>query len=391
MDYLTRARQLFAQTVAVRRSLHQMPEIGRDLPNTTSFVAEQLQNAGCTPVPIDGGIYALLGNSGRGKTILLRADMDALPAFEESGLSFAATNGYSHSCGHDCHAAILLCAAQMLKEQEASLKGCVKLVFQADEEGLTGAKAMCQAGILENPHVDAAAALHVIPNMVPPGIVASGTGAMAAASDIFRISLHGNGGHGSVSHGGPNVADAVIHLAEKLAQIDAKKLWDGAKAALTVGAIQCGDAPNSIPSSASISGTIRAYQSSARQKALDEIQRLLQDVEQETQCRTQFEILGSTPVCINHEGLTAQFQSFLNEVHANWKAAQPVMGSEDFAEYAQRVPATYFMLGAGVTDGSSLCIQHDPRVRFNEAALPYGAACLAGFAQWWLEKESEEG
>lgn len=390
MDYLARAVQLSAQTAAVRRKLHQMPEVGRNLPETTAFIARQLRNAGCEPVPIDGGIYTVLGGRDRGKTILLRADMDALPTAEASGLPFAAANGCSHSCGHDCHAAILLCAAQMLKEQEASLKGCVKLVFQSDEEGLTGAKAMCQAGILENPRVDAAAALHVIPNLIPPGIVAVGSGAMAAASDIYRISLHGEGGHGSVTPSGPNVIDAAISLAGKLKRISAEKCWDEMRAALTVGAIHCGDAPNSIPSSASISGTIRTYHSSARQNILEKMELLLQDVEQETQCQTQFEILGNTPVCINHEGLTAQFQDFLNESCADWKAAHPVMGSEDFAEYAQRVPAVYFMLGAGFTDGTSLHVQHDPRVRFNEAALPHGAACLAGFAHWWLEKESEE-
>ena len=160
MDFFKRAQELKAEAIGIRRHLHQCPEIGFDLPETTKYIKEKLTEYGCSYREIcQCGIVADIGNP-NGKVILIRADIDALPSREVSGEPFAATNGNSHSCGHDFHCTSLLICAKMLKEVESELKGMVRLCFQPDEEAIHGAIEMIEKGVLENPHVDAAISMH---------------------------------------------------------------------------------------------------------------------------------------------------------------------------------------------------------------------------------------
>ena len=160
--YLEQAQAMKEEIIKYRRDIHQNPEVGDHLPQTTKYVMDRLREFGYDPQEIcDSGIVALAGKKDGGKTFLLRADMDALPITEETDYSFKATNGRMHACGHDVHTAMLLGAAKLLKENENELEGTVKIIFQPNEEGFKGAKRMIQSGVLENPKVDAAMALHV--------------------------------------------------------------------------------------------------------------------------------------------------------------------------------------------------------------------------------------
>ena len=195
--YLENAKKIQKELIQNRRILHKNPEVNSDLKNTRKFVQKKLDEYGIlSEVCQSGGIKACIGKNQGGKVFLLRADMDALPVQEKSGEDFSSLNGKMHACGHDLHTAMLLGAAKLLKEQEEQLKGTVKIMFQEDEEGMTGAQNMVETGILLNPPVDAAMALHVIPGDMKVGVYCCNNGYTSSAIDVFRITVRGKGAHG---------------------------------------------------------------------------------------------------------------------------------------------------------------------------------------------------
>lgn len=192
MDFLTRAYELQEETIANRRHIHQHAETGLDLPETVAFVKDKLTEYGLAPTDCGHGVTATLGKGS--PVLLLRADMDGLPIREDSGESFSCTTGTMHACGHDFHAAMLLSAARMLKEEEASLAGTVKFMFQPAEETFQGAKDMIENGILQNPKPDAALAFHVTTGHSPAGTyMYNANGTMMNSVDGFKITIHGQG------------------------------------------------------------------------------------------------------------------------------------------------------------------------------------------------------
>ena len=191
---VSEAKAIENELIAHRRHLHQNPELGFDLPETTAYVMQQLREYGYEPKAVGkAGISAVVGPDG-GKTFLIRGDMDALPMKEETGLPFSSINGKMHACGHDFHTSALLGAAKLLKAHESELKGQVKLMFQPAEEIMDGANDMIAAGILENPHVDAAMAIHVLHDSLGKAGYTRGTG--CGSSDVFTIKVKGIGGRG---------------------------------------------------------------------------------------------------------------------------------------------------------------------------------------------------
>lgn len=225
MDYLKRAGELYEETVANRRWLHQNPEISMDLPKTSAFIWEKLTEMGYAPKRCGGdGIVATVGKAG-GTTILLRSDMDALPMGEESGLPFASTCGAAHTCGHDCNAAQLLTAAKLLKENETALSGMVKLVFQPGEETFLGAKAMIADGLLEDPKPDAALSFHVTSGQTPPSVfIYNATGTMMNSVDGFRIRVQGKGAHGAYPERSVDPINIAVHIYLALESIVAREI-----------------------------------------------------------------------------------------------------------------------------------------------------------------------
>ena len=255
---LAEAIEMKDEIVENRRAIHRAPEVGAHLPQTVQFVEEKLRLLGYEPRELGGGVVAELTGEDTGRCILLRADMDALRVREKTDLPFRSENGSMHACGHDMHAAMLLGAARLLKAHQSELKGTVKLVFQPDEEGFTGAKAMLKAGVLEAPKPQAAMALHVNSG-TPSGLVLCGKGTFMAGCTLFRITVKGVGCHGAMPETGVDPINIAAHIYLALQEITARELPAKTPAIVTMGKFSAGHAPNIIPQEAVIEGTIRTF------------------------------------------------------------------------------------------------------------------------------------
>ena len=256
---LAEAEALKPQLLTDRRTLHRDPEVGPSLPRTAAYVTERLTALGYAPRPLAGGVVADITGEDTGRCVLLRADMDALRVRETTGLDFQSENGAMHACGHDMHAAMLLGAAALLKRHQADLKGTVRLVFQPDEEGFTGAKSMLAAGVLKDaPMPKAALALHVNSG-TPSGMVLCGRGTFMAGCTLFRVSVRGTGCHGAMPETGVDPINIAAHIYLSLQELTAREISAKEPAVVTVGRFQGGQAPNIIPEEAVLEGTIRTF------------------------------------------------------------------------------------------------------------------------------------
>ena len=246
MNYLQSAQALYEQMVRDRRHLHQHPEVGMDLPETCSYVMARLTEMGYQPRRLGGGVTATVTGKPDGKVFLLRADMDALPMREESGLPFASQRSCAHTCGHDMHTAMLLGAAQLLRDRAAELNGTVKFMFQPGEEVLSGARSMIEAGILEDPHVDAAMGAHMIP-MIPAGLGGYGTGVVSASSDHLVIRVEGRGGHGAHPQSTVDPINIGVHIHLALQELLSREADPAELVVLTFGKFQGETRPTLSP------------------------------------------------------------------------------------------------------------------------------------------------
>ena len=377
-DYLASAQALTDQLVRLRRTLHRCPELGFDLDETRRVVAAELADIGCREIrPCGGGLTARLGWAG-GKTILLRADMDALPMTEESGLPFAASGGAAHTCGHDLHTAMLLGAARLLKEREGQLEGQVVLMFQAAEETASGAEAMVKEGVLDG--VDAALALHVATQR-PVGWLNCTGGAKTASFDRFAIHIRGKGGHGAAPQNNIDPINAGVHLYLALQELISHECPPDETAVLTIGAFQAGAAGNVIPSQARLEGTARAHSKAVRALLMRRLEELTGGICAAFGAEGQVEGLGGVPALWNDPALTAQMAAYARSVLGQELVSETperLTASEDFALVAQKVPSAYLTIGTGRAEDGYRYGNHHPKVLYDESVLPLGAAVLAG-------------
>ena len=386
--FLQEAMALKEDLIYWRRALHQIPEIGTELPQTMTYITRKLEEMGIpyTHHQEISCVEATIGNGG--KCFLLRSDADAIPIPEETRLPFRSVNGNMHGCGHDMHAAILLGAAKLLKDHEQELKGTVKLLFQSGEEVFQGAKAAIEAGVLENPNVDAAFAMHVIA-MMPMGVIMTGKEAMASV-DGFKITLTGRGGHGSMPETAIDPINAAVQVYLALQSLVAREIGGTEEAVLTIGQFAAGDAANVIPERAVLQGTLRTFAPQVRQRLCARIREVVAGVAATYRCRWEYEVLSACPSVITNDTVTAgvekSIRSLVPQFHILGGAHG--MGSEDFAEIAQRVPSAYYMMGAGPEDESKRLGQHNPGIEFHEGALPIGAAIYARAALDYLEENA---
>lgn len=384
---LERAMAMNDEIVANRRTIHQNPEVGHNLPNTVKLVKEKLTAMGYEPKDVcEGGVSVTVGGKRGGKTILLRADMDALPMEETSGLPFCSTNGYGHTCGHDMHAAMLLGAAKLLKEDEDELEGTVKLMFQPAEEMLSGANAMIQGGILENPKVDAAMALHVFPGDLHPGVLATNVGPIAASADMIIIKIKGHGGHGSEPEKAIDPINVGVHIHLAMQELIAREVGAQETVVLTFGAFNAGNASNIIPETAEMQGTLRAFNNELREHLKKRIVEVATGVANTFRATAEVEYRVGTPANINDAEMTKEVSGYVTEAGMKVVEAPRMMGSEDFAYVSSQIPSVFFSLGAG---GDDECYHrgnnHSPLVVFNEDCLHYGVATLVTGAENWLK------
>lgn len=370
------------QLVDWRRQLHQIPETGITLPQTMAYIKEQLDKLGIAYRAFDD-ISCIEATIGKGeRCFLLRSDVDGLPVTEEADLPFRSTNGCMHGCGHDMHGTILLGAAKLLKAHEEELQGRVKLLFQSGEEVFQGAKAAIEKGVLED--VEAAFAIHVIA-AVPAGAIITGKEPMAAV-DGFKISLTGRGGHGSLPQACIDPINAAVQVYLALQSLIAREISGTEEAVLTIGQLSAGETANVIPERAVLQGTLRTFKPKVRERLVARIREVSAAVAAAYRCQMEYEVLSACPGVVTDDSLNALIEKSIRSVLPLSKVHPGAhgMGSEDFAEIAQRVPSAYFILGAGVPEKEKRLGQHNPRVVFNEDVLPMGAAIYAKAAMDYL-------
>ena len=388
MNYYERALQLKDETIAHRRWFHTNAEVGLNMPKGQAYVLAELAKLGIEAKPCGHGVSATVGKPG--KCILLRADMDALPMAEESGLDFACPTGTeAHCCGHDFHVAMLLTAAKMLKENEDALEGTVRFMFQPAEETFEGARDLIENGILENPAPDVALAYHVTSGKMPTGIyMYNNNGTMMFSVDGFKITVKGRGSHGAYPHAGIDPINIAVHVYLALEALIAREV-DPAKAnVLTVGKFNAGNANNIIPETAVLEGTIRSNDKASRELLVRRMKEVAVRTAEVYGGTAEIEMLSEVPPLICDPALTTEFADMMKNMGI--PGAYPYPGisasaSEDFASIADKIPATFMYLSAGFLDDRGTAPAHNPKVMFNEDVCPIGASSYAHCATEWLK------
>ena len=388
--FIEQAKLIKEEIISYRRVIHSNPEVGQELPKTKKYVMDKLVEFGYSPEEIcESGIVATIKGNKPGKTFLLRADMDALPIAEKTSCDFKSTNGCMHACGHDMHTAMLLGAARLLKENLDEIEGTIKLVFQPDEEGFTGSKKMIKAGVLENPKVDAALAMHVHSG-TPSNVVLCGLGTSIAGCNRFRIVVKGKGCHGAMPETGIDSINIAAHIYLAIQTILTREISATESAVVTIGKFVGGDVPNVIPEEVVMEGTIRSLDKEVGEFIFDRMNEIVTSTAKMLRGEAELIELSSVPPLANNDELAHELTGYMKDIVGEKAVVlfeQGGMGSEDFASYSYEVPSVYIMLGAGTKQENSLYgeAMHNEKVVFNEDILPTGAAIHAYSAIMWLK------
>lgn len=383
------AKAMEDELIRNRRHIHSNPEIGLELEKTTAYVIQKLKEMGIEPKLI--GKSAITAKIGKGeKTILLRADMDALPMEEHTALDFKSCNQYAHLCGHDIHTATLLGVAKVLKENEAALQGTVLLMFQPGEEIGQGARSMLEAGLLRDNKVDAAMALHVSAE-IEPGKMEYKQGIGSASMDSFLVEIQGKGAHSSTPHLGIDPLMIANTLYTMLNSLVGREADPFQTAVLTIGKMGGGTAPNIIPDTAVLEGGLRCFDKATRDHLSKRMYEIIDEVTK-TMRGTYTIQKFYTPSIYNDPTLCNAMTPYIEEIIGKDNLTlsdKPLSGTEDFSYISEKVPSMYLWLGAGHKENYPL---HNPNVVFDEKALPIGVAVLANCAMNWLKDHaSNEG
>lgn len=404
-ELLEEAKGLQEQIVTDRRYLHQIPEVGMDLPESAAYIEKRLTEMGIPSrrcgvmeesvrqkyikmgfpdMRASTGVVATIGSGS--PCILLRADFDALPMEEINDLPFCSKRNASHMCGHDTHAAMLLGAAKLLKDHESELKGTVKLMFQPGEEMGYGSKTMIDDGLLENPKVDAAMAIHIF-STTPVGQVTYCSGVASSSLDTFAIHIQGKGGHSST----PDLCVDPIMIANQiytaLNMLMTREISPQAVATLSGGVMRSGTAVNIIPDTADLQIGLRTYSVEARKHVLERLPEIVDAYAKAW--HGEYEItMFNCPCTFTDETVTKELLESVAEVvgEENIQEMPPMAGTEDFSYVAEEVPSTFLILGAG---GPDQYPHHNPRMVLDESVFYQGAAIHANCAMEWLNKHSK--
>jgi hippurate hydrolase len=389
------AHDLLPDMVALRRTLHQWPEIGNDLPITRETVLEALEG-----LPVDvtlhestSGIAALLDGGRPGPTVLLRGDMDALPLTEDTGLDFVSrSEGSMHACGHDTHTSMLVGAAKLLSAQRADLAGRVLFMFQPGEEGNHGARFMLEEGLLDLPAradgsespVTGAFALHITSSL-PTGWLSSRGGSIMAAADTLFITVKGRGGHASEPYRALDPIPIACEIVQALQTMITRRIDVFDPAVVTVGKIVAGTVNNIIPETAEIEGTIRAVSEHTRRLVHDGIRRVAEGIGAAHDAEVTVEVVDGYPVTVNYKAQADVVLGLAGELVGTDKVMRlpnPIMGAEDFSYVLEQIPGAMVFLGGTHTDRNlaTAAPNHSNRVVFDEEAMVTGTAMYAAMA-----------
>ncbi len=400
-----RARQVESKVVSWRRDIHQHPELGNQEVRTAGLVAEQLRRLGMevrTNIAVTGVVGVLKG--GRpGPVVALRADMDALPVTELTGLPFASKVrttyngqdvGVMHACGHDTHVAMLLGVAEILAGMKAKLPGTVMFIFHPAEEGLPpgqvgGAEQMLKEGAFKDPKPDAVFGLHVM-SPIPAGHIRYRPGGQLASVDRLEITVRGRQTHGAAPWGGVDPIVTASQIVLGLQTIASRQVnVTNAPVIVTIGQINGGVRNNIIPDSVVMVGTLRALDPEMREEVRARVKRTAEQIAAASGASAEVTIYPGYPVTMNDERLTAWAAPILDRV-TNGKAnvGPPTLGGEDFSYFANEVPGFFFFLGnvPPGQDPSTAASNHSPHFFVDESTLPVGVRALTNLAVEFLQR-----
>ena len=392
-ELLESARALAPKIVADRRTIHSHPEMAYGERQTSTLVQARLRSLG---IPFRAGlaetgvVAEVKGGRGDGPCVLLRADMDALPIDEKSGVAFASEiPGVMHACGHDAHTAMLLGAAQLLLDRRDQFAGTVKLMFQPAEEGGAGAARMIEEGVLRDPRVEAAFMLHCRPEL-EAGQVSYGAGTLMAGADGFTITVKGRGGHAARPHQAvdPIVVGAQIVVA--LQTLVSREVDPTVPAVVTIGSFVAGNASNVIPDTAVLRGTVRAFDPKLFKHLEDRVREVAATIAaaMRASVSVEFELSYPPATCdpAMAERLGDSARSLLGAESV--LTSKPVMGAEDFAFVLQKVPGAMLWLGVKDPQWADPKPLHTATFDIDESALPIGSAAMAGVALDYLRADT---
>lgn len=386
-------KNIYKKLVAMRREIHKHPELAFTEKQTAAFVIKRLRQLGykITAPVAKTGVVGLLEGSAREnkknsngsskkykKTILVRADMDALPVKEATGTSYASTSeGFMHACGHDGHVSILLGVAELLAARKNNLHGNVKLVFQPAEEGPGGAKYMIDEGVLQSPKVDAALGLHIWNNL-PIGQIGLQDGPIMAIADEFELTIIGKGGHGADPHQAIDPIVLAAHVITALQTIVSRKTDPFETAVLSFCVIRGGDAFNIIPSQVKIAGTVRAYTPTVRNNIRKQMEEIIGGITKGFGGGYKLDYHFGYPATVNDSKITELVRNIAVSVVGASNAVVPTrsMGGEDMSYFLEKIPGCYFFLGSANSEKKLNAPHHSPYFDFDEAALPIGVEIL---------------
>lgn len=374
---------LISPLVALRRDIHAHPELGFNEHRTAALIADELRSAGLEVHEGIGGtgIVAVLRGKEGARTLGLRADMDALPIDEQTGLPWASTRpGCFHGCGHDGHVAMLLGAAQHLA-RDPGFSGTLNLIFQPAEEGLGGARRMIEDGLFDRFPCDRVYALHNWPGL-PAGTIATRAGAIMGAADKFVIRLEGKGGHAALPQGTPDTLLAAATLVQQLNTIIARDVAPEASAVLSVTQIHGGHAHNVIPAEVQIVGTVRSFDPIVQDRIEERMRQILRGVETGFEVSAMLDYDRYYPATINDADAADDALAVAATVGTALRAPEPAATSEDFSFMLQKCPGAYIWLGQA-RDADSPAL-HNPHYDFNDAVLETGVRLHIALARHWL-------
>jgi amidohydrolase len=376
--------------VADRRYLHQHPELGFQEENTARFVAERLRELGIeTQTGVaKTGVVGLLHGKGPGKTVLLRADMDALPIDELNDVPYKSqTSGVMHACGHDAHTTMLLGVAKLLSERRDEFNGTVKFVFQPSEEVPPGgALPMIAEGVLENPHVDAAFGVHTAQDL-PAGTIGYVPGALAAAPDAFDARIRGVGGHAAAPHTAVDPIVVAAHCIIALQSLVSRETNPLRQAVITVGSLHSGTVRNIIPGEAVLQATVRTFDPEVRRHLAERIPALIKGIAAAMRAEADVDYEMGYPALINDVPMTELVRDAVSEALGPDKVVEHVPGmfGEDMAYFLQQVPGSFFLVGTNNPERGLIHRAHHARFDIDdEVALPTGVAAVTAVALKFL-------
>ena len=388
-NFLSEAREIQSDLAAIRRHIHQEPEIGLDLPKTQAKIVAALDGLGLEVTTGKGlsSVTAVLRAGKSEKTVLLRADMDALPVTELADLAYKSQiDGAMHACGHDLHVSMLIGAARLLVKNKSQLNGDVVFMFQPGEEGFDGAGHMIKEGVLtaSGRKADATYGIHVMSSTIPTGSFTTKGGTMMASSDELHVTVVGMGGHGSQPHTAKDPIPVAAEMISALQLMITRSFDAFDPVVITVGQFHAGTKANIIPDTAEFQATIRTFSPENRSRIQAEAVRLCESIAQGYGLKAEVEVVEQYPVTANnndHAQFVGRVAADLFGREGFMEMPHPIAGAEDYSRVLEEVPGSYVFLGASVDqDFTKSEVNHSPRAMFDDAVLYRGTALLSELA-----------